>query len=291
VTSDASTNLEARLGNPSLTHFQAKQATRSRRVSHAIFILPSILWHNRQTIAYLVLRPKPRNYCDDFVGQITKLQLPVLRLIPRNPSEQFWGQTTRTVATSFEAKLRETVDLGFWAEPRNTCSSSPYAWCRPHTMSPDLSIIRQPHTQPVLDHPRSSAPSLLLLSRSSSLPTMPHLSPTHHETRKRVSPHETDSRVEPPKFPGFKFKPSQLLITNQTKILNIWFLNVACLSLVVTLFYNQVLLLTCQGHTFMWSTTATRIHPAVHTSEQSPDHFFFIYTLFALFIPFTLDKQ
>jgi hypothetical protein len=30
---------------------------------------------------------------------------------------------------------------------------------------------------------------------------------------------------------------------------------------------------------------------SVHTSEQSPNHFFFIYTLFPLFIPFTLDKN
>jgi hypothetical protein len=52
---------------------------------------------------------------------------------------------------------------------------------------------------------------------------------------------------------------------------------VVCLSPCVMLFYNQVLLLTCQGHTFSCSTT----------SMKSPDHFFFIYTLFPLFIPFT----
>jgi hypothetical protein len=56
----ASASLEARLGNPSLTCFHVKQATRSRRVSHTI-ALPSVLWHNRQTVAYLVLRHKPRN--------------------------------------------------------------------------------------------------------------------------------------------------------------------------------------------------------------------------------------
>jgi hypothetical protein len=32
------------------------------------------------------------------------------------------------------------------------------------------------------------------------LPAMPHLSPTHHKIGKHVSPHETDNRVEPPKF-------------------------------------------------------------------------------------------
>jgi hypothetical protein len=40
------------------------------------------------------------------------------------------------------------------------------------------------------DYPRSSAPGLLHLSRYSSLPTMPHLPPAHHEASKRNSPHE-----------------------------------------------------------------------------------------------------
>jgi hypothetical protein len=76
----------------------------------------------------------------------------------------------------------------------------------------------------VLDHPQFSAPSLLLLPQSSSLPTMLHLSPTHHETRKHVSPHKTDSRVEPPKFPGFKFKPRQANYSSQIKPRTTWFL-------------------------------------------------------------------
>jgi hypothetical protein len=58
-------------------------------VSHTIFNLPSILWHNRQTIASLVLKPKPRNRRDDFVQQITKPQLPILRSTLGNSSEWF----------------------------------------------------------------------------------------------------------------------------------------------------------------------------------------------------------
>jgi hypothetical protein len=123
----------------------------------------------------------------------------------------------KTIATSFEAKPGETVDLGFEAKPRNPRSSSPHAWCRSHTTSPDLSVIWQPSTRPMLHHPWSSAPSLLLLPRSSSLPAMPHLSPTHHKTSKRVSPHETDSRVEPLKFSRFKFKPLQVNNSSQIK--------------------------------------------------------------------------
>jgi hypothetical protein len=41
------------------------------------------------------------------------------------------------------------------------------------------------------DHPRSSAPSLILLPQSSSLHAMPRLPPAHHETSKRDSPNET----------------------------------------------------------------------------------------------------
>jgi hypothetical protein len=79
-------SFEAKLANTSPTCFQAKQDTRSQRVSHNVFILPSILWHNRRTVAHLVLRPKQRNCCGDFVDQITKSQLPVLMPKPRNPS-------------------------------------------------------------------------------------------------------------------------------------------------------------------------------------------------------------
>jgi hypothetical protein len=56
----ASTSLEARLENPSPIGFQVKQAARSRRVFHAD-LPPSVLWHNRQAEARLILRPKSPN--------------------------------------------------------------------------------------------------------------------------------------------------------------------------------------------------------------------------------------
>jgi hypothetical protein len=40
---------------------------------------------NRETSSHLVLRPKPKNYRGDILGQITKPQPPVLRPKPRNP--------------------------------------------------------------------------------------------------------------------------------------------------------------------------------------------------------------
>jgi archaellum component FlaC len=46
---------------------------------------------------------------------------------------------------------------------------------------------------------------------------MLHLSPTHHETSKCISTHEIDSKVEPPKFLGFKFKRMQINYSSQIK--------------------------------------------------------------------------
>jgi hypothetical protein len=80
----SSASLQARLENPSQTCFHAKQAARSRRVSHAD-LPPSVLWCNRQTEAHLVLRSKPRNRRGDFEAQITKPELPVLKPKPGNP--------------------------------------------------------------------------------------------------------------------------------------------------------------------------------------------------------------
>jgi hypothetical protein len=69
---------------PIPTCFHAKQAARSQCVSRAI-LLPSILWHNRQTITHLVLMSKPKNCRCDFEDQITKPELSVLRPKLGNP--------------------------------------------------------------------------------------------------------------------------------------------------------------------------------------------------------------
>jgi hypothetical protein len=130
----ASASFQARLGNLSQTCFHAKQATRSRHVSHTDLPL-SVLWRNRQTEACLVLRHKPRNRRDDFEAQITKPELPVLRPKPGNPPPPwFWGSIKKptasfeakpreSVATSFEAKLEKTVATGFEAKPAKTVAT------------------------------------------------------------------------------------------------------------------------------------------------------------------------
>jgi hypothetical protein len=90
------------------------------------------LWRKRQTEAYFVLRPKPRNCRVDFEAQITKPELPVLRTKPENPPPpSFWGSTKKlitgfevkpgeTVATGFEPKLEKTAAAGFEAKPPET---------------------------------------------------------------------------------------------------------------------------------------------------------------------------
>jgi hypothetical protein len=113
----ASTSHKARLGNPSVTFFQAKQATRSQRVSRAI-LPPSILWRNWQTEACMVLRRKPRNHHDDFEAQITKPELPVLRPKPEKPTYRFWGQTRENRPSGFEAKPLTNRHPWFWGSTK-----------------------------------------------------------------------------------------------------------------------------------------------------------------------------
>jgi hypothetical protein len=93
-------------------------------MSHAN-LPPLVLCRNRQTEAHLVLSTKPKNRRGDFEGQITKLELPVLRPNPGNPPPPwFCGSTKKptagfeakpgeTVTTTFEAKLEKTVAVGF----------------------------------------------------------------------------------------------------------------------------------------------------------------------------------
>jgi hypothetical protein len=93
------------------------------------------LWHNRETEAHLVLRPKPRNRRGDFEAQITEPELSVLRPKPGNPPPPwFWSSTKKptagfeaktgeTVTTSFEAKLEKTVAACFEAKPLETIAT------------------------------------------------------------------------------------------------------------------------------------------------------------------------
>jgi hypothetical protein len=100
--SHSSTSLEARLRNPTPIGFHTKQAAKSRHASHADLSL-SVLWHNRQIEARLVLRLKPRNRRGDFEAQITKPELSVLRPKLGNTSTLVLRLNQQTRAPSLHA--------------------------------------------------------------------------------------------------------------------------------------------------------------------------------------------
>jgi hypothetical protein len=160
-----------------------------------------------------------------FVAQPINHSLLSFEAKTKKPSWWFWGpnhqtvaagfaQTEKPKATDFEAKLGETIDLGFEAKLRNPRSPSPCGRCRPHTMSADLSIVQPLSTHHVLDHAWSSAPGLLLLPWSLSPPAISQLSPGHHETSKCDSPHEIDrGRTTEDSWIWIQTEASQWLIT------------------------------------------------------------------------------
>jgi hypothetical protein len=167
---------------------------------HSIFICSSIL------------RRKPTNLLPhSFEAQTKKL------------SWWFWCPNHQTVDFGFEVKTKkpsqwfwclnhQTIATGFETKQGNSClSSPPHVRCKSHTASPDLLIVRPSSTRLVPHHPRSSAPRLLLLSWTLSLPAMSHSSPTHHDTSKHVSPHWiTQYGLVQPKCVEFKFKLEQV---------------------------------------------------------------------------------
>jgi hypothetical protein len=90
------------------------------------------------------------------------------------------------------------------------------------------------------DHPRSSAPGLLLLPRSSSLHTMPHLLPAHHEISKRDSPNKTNVKEKQNGTVSDSNSNLAKLMThhNQTKERTTWFLRITLASLFHTVFHS-----------------------------------------------------
>jgi hypothetical protein len=144
---------------------------------HIVFICSSVLRHKQTNLLLLILRPKPRKYRSDFKVQSIKLFPPVLRSKPGNPC----------------------------------FLSSSCVRCGSHMVSSDLSIVLSLSTRLVSDHLWSSAPNLLLLPRSWSMPALSHSPPTHHETSKNISPHLiTQSGLVQPTPVESKFKLEQI---------------------------------------------------------------------------------
>jgi hypothetical protein len=71
----------------------------------------------------LILRPKPRNRRGDFDAQITKPELPILRPKSGNPPPPWFCGSTKKLTAGFEAKPGETVTTGFEAKPMKTVAT------------------------------------------------------------------------------------------------------------------------------------------------------------------------
>jgi hypothetical protein len=140
----------------------------------------------------------------------------------------FEAKPLETVSTGFESKPAktvrvdlwpnhsQTVDLGFAAQPRNPCSSSPRAWCRPHMAPPDHSIARPPSTRPVRPSPLlctwSPTPVMILVAARHAIPA----TYTPRDKQTRFSKWNKGKRKTKQNNLGFEFKPRQVNDSSQS---------------------------------------------------------------------------
>jgi hypothetical protein len=215
-------SFETKLGNPSLTRFALKQDAGCRCVfSHHFHslvlrckltnLLPWFWGTNEETVT-VILRPKSPNYSSGFEAKLP------------NRWPWFWGSNQEIVEVLLKPNHWQTVTIGFEAKLGNPYFlSPPRVRCGSHMASPNLPIVRPPSTWLVPDHPRSSAPSLLLIPQSSLLLAMSHSPPTYHETSNHVSLNRiTQYGVSSTEMHRFQIqtKPCQLLITQINQGIN-----------------------------------------------------------------------
>jgi hypothetical protein len=131
------------------------------------------------------------------------------------PSKWFWGQTTDKLSTLVLRLNQETRTPSLHMPGVDRTQRQPTSRPQDHRV-PDL-----------YDHPRSSAPDLLLLPWSSSLQAMPHLPPAHHETSERDSPSETKIKEKQNEVvPNSNSNLTKSMTHhNQTKQPTTWFIN------------------------------------------------------------------
>jgi hypothetical protein len=130
-------------------------------------------------------------------------------------SEWFWGQTTYKPSTSVSRLNQETRPPSLHMPGADRTRRQPTSRPSGHWV-PDL-----------CDHPRSSAPGLLLLPRSSSLHAKPRMPPAYHKTSKRDSLNER--KIKEKQNETILDSNSNLAKSmthhNKTKELTTWFLN------------------------------------------------------------------
>jgi hypothetical protein len=143
---------------------------------------PTWFWGPKQETIVVILRPKTPNRSLRFWVPNRETVDIVFEAISRNPNPPVLRPNREKPSTLVLLPNQET------SAPRLLVHGADYTQRHPTSRSSG---------HRVLDHPLSSTPGILLLPRSSSLLTMPHLSPAHHETSKCDSPHKIDSRVEP----------------------------------------------------------------------------------------------
>jgi hypothetical protein len=122
----------------------------------------------------------------------------------------------KTVRVVLRPNHSQTVDLGFEAQPGNSCSSSPRARCKPHTAPPDLSTAWPPSTRPVRPSPvlctRSPTPATVLITAHHAAPTLC----TPRDKQTRFSERNKGKRKTKQNYPGFKFKLRQVNDSSQS---------------------------------------------------------------------------
>jgi hypothetical protein len=134
-----------------------------------------------------------------------------------NHRHQFWAPNRwETVPVVLRPNHWQTINLGFKAQPRNTRSSSPRAWCRPHTTLPDLSIARPLSTRSVRPSPvlctRSPTPATILIAAHHAVPA----TCTPRDKQTWFSKRNKDKRKTKQNYPGFEFKHHQVNDSSQS---------------------------------------------------------------------------
>jgi hypothetical protein len=220
----------------------------------------------------------------DFVAQSTNRSPLGFEAQTKKTSRWFWGPNHQTVPTSFEvqtekpeatgydAKPRETVttsfeakpgetvpvvfrpnhsqtvDLGFGAQPRNPPSSSPCAWYRSHTASPDLPIARPSITRLCLTIP---GPLHQVFYSCHNPHRCPPCHTCHLYTMRQANAilYMDKDKGKTTKMTQIRIQTStsQWHITNQTKVLITWFLRFAGWNPSFSHLYRVGPILRCWG--------------------------------------------
>jgi hypothetical protein len=127
------------------------------------------------------------------------------------------------VATGFEVKSEKLSTLVLRLN-QETRASHLHVYGADRTRRHPTSRSSGHRVPDLCDHPRSSAPGLLLNPRRCT--PWSYLPPAHHETSKRDSPTKQRIKVKQPKCLEFQFKPRKSMTHhNQTKELTTWFFN------------------------------------------------------------------